>query len=1103
MDIGSWLESLGLEQYVQAFCDNDIDAETLPQLSAEDLKELGVASIGHRKKILQAVAALEARPAQDYKPASPEKVREAERRQLTVMFVDLVGSTTLSQRLDPEDMRDVIRVFQNAVAGEIGRFEGHVAEFMGDGVLAYFGWPRSHEDEPERAVRAALATIGEVAKLKGGDGTLACRVGIATGLVVVGAGAAQQAAAVGETPNLAARLQAIAEQGTTVISEATRRLLGDLFVLQDLGKLTLKGIDGAASAYAVVAERSLESRFAAKQTDGLAPIVGRDQELALLVERWRQAKAGEGQVVLLTGEAGIGKSRIAEALVSTLSGEGHVLLRYQCSPYHGNSALYPVIQQIAHAAGFASGESNDTRLDKLEALLAMGTERIGEAAPLVAALMGLNGEARYGPLPFTPQQRRNRTLAVLLEQLSGLAKRRPVLWIVEDAHWIDPTTLELIELTLDDIQNARVQLLITARPTFNASFASHPVVTRLALNRLARAATQAIVLRITCGKRLPEVLIDEIAAKTDGVPLFVEEMTKAVVESGALRESEDAYHLDQPLSTLAVPVTLHNSLMARLDRLHGVKEVAQTAAVIGRNFDHHTVTSVAGLPELELTEALGRLVEAELIFRRGIPPNATYLFKHALVRDAAYESLLRPRRVALHERLLELLEARDDAAPEVKAQHAEAAGLLGRALDLWEEAGTKALARPAYKEAIASFQNGIRVCRALGKELQWRRREQRLYLQMGQALLANQGYSAPATLDAFDRALALAEEIGDVSVQLPAIFGQWAGYHIAGTGSGTYAQRFASLVNEQADLGPRLVGLRMLGLERFFEGRFKKSLELVNKAIDTYDPQQHRDLGYRFGHDPKAAAMNYRAWNLWYLGFPDQAAQTIDENLRWLRELNHPNTTGIGLCYGATITNILLRRPRQVEEAAREALALAEEMSLALWHAWGLIHLGWALFQQGTGTGIDEIEAGLREARHMRAGRLEPFHLAIAAEAYAKDGQAEKARASLSGAFASLSLGHHQNFASELHRLRASLTLQFGDEKLVTAEADLRRALEIAREQEALSLQSRAARDLASLLSRNGNKQEANDLLRPIYQTFKEGLDTPDLIEAKARLATL
>jgi class 3 adenylate cyclase/predicted ATPase len=1101
MDIASWLGNLGLDQYVQAFRDNDIDAETLPQLSAEDLKELGVASIGHRKKILQAVAALAAPPAHDSEPPSNRQLGEAERRQLTVMFVDLVGSTALSQRLDPEDMREVIRVFQNAVAGEIGRFEGHVAEFMGDGVLAYFGWPRSHEDEAERAVRAALATISEVAKLKGGGCTLACRVGIATGRVVVGAGAAQQAAAVGETPNLAARLQAIAQPGMVVISGATRRLIGDLFVLQDLGPQSLKGIDGTACGYAVIAERAVESRFAAKATGGLAPIVGRDQELALLVERWQQAKAGEGQVVLLTGEAGIGKSRIAEALVSALSAEGHVLLRYQCSPYHGDSALYPVIQQIAHAAGFVVGESNEDRLDKLETLLAMGTDRVSEAVPLVAALMGLNGEARYGPLPFTPQQRRNRTLAVLVDQLRGLAKRRPVLWIVEDAHWIDPTTLELIELTLDDIQNARVDLLITARPTFSASFASHPVVTRLALNRLARAATQAIVLRITRGKQLPDILVDEIAAKTDGVPLFVEEMTKAVVESGALRESEDAYHLDQPLSALAVPVTLHDSLMARLDRLHGVKEVAQTAAVIGRNFDHPTVTSVAGLPEQELTDALGRLVEAELIFRRGIPPNATYLFKHALVRDAAYESLLRPRRVALHERLLELLEGRDDVAPEVKAQHAEAAGLLGRALDLWEEAGTNALARPAYKEAIASFQNGIRLCRALGKELQWRRREQRLYLAMGQALLANQGYSAPATLEAFDRALALAEEVGDVSLQLPALWGQWAGYHIAGTGSGTYALRYAQLADQQTDVGPRLVGLRMLGLERYYGGRFRESLELVTEALKIYDPKTHRHLGHQFGHDPKAAATSYRAWNLWHLGFPDQAAEANEANLRWLRELNHPNTTGLGLCYGATITNILLRRPKQVEEAAREALALAEEMSLALWHAWGLIHLGWAMFQQGTGTGIDEIEAGLREARHMRAGRLEPFHHAIATEAYAKEGQAEKARASLSSAFAALRLGHHQNFASELHRLRASLTLQFGDEDPAAAEADFRRALEIAREQEALSLQLRAARDLALLLSNHGAKQEATELLRPVCEAFTEGFDTPDLQEAKALLA--
>ena len=452
--------------------------------------------------------------------------------------------------------------------------------------------------------------------------------------------------------------------------------------------------------------------------------------------------------------------------------------------------------------------------------------------------------------------------------------------------------------------------MITARPIFVASFGSHPVVTRLALNRLTRAAIQAIVAHTTRGKSLPEPLLDEIAARTDGVPLFVEEMTKAVIESGVLRESADAFHLDRPLSALAIPTTLHDSLMARLDRLQPVKEVAQTAAVIGRSFDHRTIAALAALPEAELADAMHRLVEAELVFRRGTPPEATYLFKHALVRDAAYESLLKARRITMHARLLDVLE--NDAAPEVKAQHAEAAGLAERALDYWEQAGTQALARPAYKEAIASLENGVRLCSALGDDLQWKRREQGLHLQLGQALIANQGYQAPATLRAFERAMVLADEIGDVSLQLPAAYGKWVGPYIGGTGSAELAQRYAVLAEAQPETGPRLVGLRMLGLERFHEGRFKESLALMTEACDGYDPITHRDLALRFGHDPRRVR-ELPGLEPLAPGFPRSGSAQDRGQSALDAEVNHANTTGLVLCYGINILNMWLRRPDEVE----------------------------------------------------------------------------------------------------------------------------------------------------------------------------------------------
>lgn len=1114
MDIPTWLRGIGLSQYAELFRSNDIDDTLIHQLSGDDLKELGVVSLGHRKRLLEAIAAL-GRPPESATPGavSPGRVADArgsaaERRHLTVMFVDLVGSTALSTQLDPEDMRELIRTYQNTVAGEISRFEGHIAQFLGDGMLAYFGWPRAHEDDAERAVRAGLAVTAAASRLMTPAArNLQTRIGIATGMVVVGdligEGSGLRHAVVGETPNFAARLQAIAAPGMVVIADATRHLAGNLFVLRDLGAQTFKGITEPATVFAVVGERALESRFAAQHEGEVTPIVGRDKELALLVERWRQAKAGEGQVVLLSGEAGVGKSRITEAVIEAALAEPHFLLRYQCSPYHADSALYPTIQQITHAAGFTEDDTADRRLERLEALLATASDDVSEVAPLIAMLLGLDPASRYGASTLTPQQRRNRTLAALIDQLTGLASRKPVLWVVEDAQWIDPTTLEMIELALDRVQGTRVLTLIISRPSFVASFGSHPVVTRLTLNRLDRAATQAIITRIARGKRLPEVLLDEITAKTDGVPLFVEEMTKAVIESGVLREDGNAYHLQGPLSALAIPTTLHDSLMARLDRLQPVKEVAQTAAVIGRSFDHRTIAALSDKPADELASAMRQLVEAELIFRRGTPPEATYLFKHALVRDAAYESLLKAKRTSLHIRLLDVLEGRGDAAAEVKAQHAESAGLTERALDYWAQAGTQALARPAFKEAIANLENAVRLCRSMGEAQQWKRRELGLWLQLRQALIANQGYQASATLHAFEHALVLADGIGDASLQLPAMYGQWIYLYVKGTGSGEIAKRYRVLAEAQAESGLRLVGLRMLALERFHEGRFRESLVLARKSLDTYDPVAHCDLASLFGHDPRASATNYETWILWHLGFPDQAARTSEDNLRWTRQVNHANTTGIALCYGINLLHIWLRQPVRVESIAREALLLAEERSMALWHAWAQIHLGWALSQLGKAPGLDEIEAGLHEAREIGAGRLEPLHRSIAADAYSRAGRHDEANASIAAAFAALEHGRDLALAAELYRSRAALLLRADARERDAVEADLRRALEIASQQEAPSLQLRAARDLAALWAERGERHRAADLLAPIYAAFTEGFETLDLVESKALLDEL
>lgn len=624
MNMAVWLKSLGLEQYVSVFDDNAIDAEILPRLTAEDLKEIGVDALGHRKRILEAIAAMEGQPeVVSAKPASverfgePGRPREAERRQLTVMFVDLVGSTALARRLDPEEMRDLLRQFQNTAAGEVLRFQGHVAKLMGDGALAYFGWPQAHEDEAERAVRAALAVVSAVSGLsvKGGQ-QLSVRVGIATGVVVVGdligIGSAQENAVVGETPNLAARLQAIAEPGTVVISELTYRLIGNLFEVTSIRPQKLAGFDTPVSAFKVIGKGRAESRFEALHADESAPLAGREHDVALLLDRWRLAASGEGQVVELFGEAGIGKSRILQELREHLKDEAHTRLRYYCSPYHVETALYPVTDQLLRAGDIRRTDPPDRQLDCLEQLLAGSTKYPNEAIPLIAALLSIPTEGRYPKVDLMAQKQKTRTFELLIEQLEALARSQPVLMLLEDAHFLDPTSAELFDQIAGRIQQLPVLLIATSRPEGAVRWSGLPHATFLTLNRLSRAQAASIIAAMTGGKQLPAEVLDQILSKTEGVPLFVEELTKVVLESGLLQMRDGELVLAGPLPPLAVPATLHDSLMARLDRLDSIRDVAQVGAVIGREFTHELLAAATGLPELELERATNQLVTSGL-----------------------------------------------------------------------------------------------------------------------------------------------------------------------------------------------------------------------------------------------------------------------------------------------------------------------------------------------------------------------------------------------------------------------------------------------------------------------------------------------------------
>jgi class 3 adenylate cyclase len=785
--IADWLKKLGMAEYVERFAENDIDISVLRHLTDHDLKELGV-SLGHRRKLLYAIGELggdaPATP-QSLVATEPRPQDAAERRQLTVMFCDLVGSTALSTWLDPEDLREIISAYHRHCAEVIVKHGGFVARYMGDGVLAYFGYPQAHEDDAERAVRAGLALVGAGTKLDAASGrALQKRVGIATGLVVVGDlitdDPSHECEVVGETPNLAARLQALAEPDTVVIDSNTRRLLGHLFEYRTLGPLSVKGFADPVAVWQVARVSAVESRFEALRAT-TTPLIGRDEEVDLLLRRWHQAKRGDGCVVLIAGEPGIGKSRIGDTILERLSNEPHARLRYFCSPHHQDSALYPSITQLERAAGFRRDDTDEQRLDKLEAVLAQGTDDLNEAVPLLAELLSIPTADRCPPLNLTPQKRKEKTLQAQLAQVEGLAARQPVLMMWEDVHWSDPTSRDLLDLTVDRTPSLPILLIITYRPEFAAPWVGRSQVTLLTLNRLPPRRCAEMIARLTGGKALPKEIADQIIDRTDGVPLFIEGLTKAVVESGILTETADRFAVIGPAAPLAIPTSLQASLLARLDRLAPSREVAQIAAALGRQFSHELISAVAMMPRQQLNDALAQLVHAELIFRRGKPPDAEYTFKHVLVQDAAYSTLLRSRRQQLHARIAATLENQFPevvvAQPALLAQHCAEAGLAEKAVGYWLKAGQQAWARSAMTEAVTQLQKGLDMLAGLPHGPWRQQQELDLQFAFGRALAATKGYSAPDVGKTIARARALAEEIDRPEYLVPLIGSQFV-FHL-------------------------------------------------------------------------------------------------------------------------------------------------------------------------------------------------------------------------------------------------------------------------------------------------------------------------------------
>jgi class 3 adenylate cyclase/tetratricopeptide (TPR) repeat protein/ABC-type transport system involved in cytochrome c biogenesis ATPase subunit len=1116
-DIQSWLTALGLEKYLSAFVDAEVDFSDLAALTEDDLKEIGL-PVGPRRRASDAIkamgdsgASVPVQPANDSVGAAnaPEPlvpISEAERRHLTVMFVDLVGSTEMVNRFDPEDVRNVITGYQNTVAGVVARYDGFIAQFLGDGVLCYFGWPRANEDDAERAVRAGLDIIASVRKnTRLGGVALASRVGIASGVVVIGdmigSAASQEKSAIGETPNLAARLQGLAQSDGIVLAKETRNLLGNSFVLRSLGKQTLKGIGEPVEAFAVVAEAAQESRFDARQEGTLTPIVGRDREIELMLERWTLALAGQGQMVIVSGEAGIGKSRITKAVIDAIAQGDHTRITYQCSPYHADSAFYPVIQQITFAAGILPADGPDARLDKLEALL--GAEP--STLKLIAPLMGLDGTARYGALDLTPAQQRARTMQTLAALLVQQAAMKPVLLVYEDLHWVDPTSLELLDMLLDTVSDQRIMILATARPTFEYGFGGHPIVTRFALNRLGKDQIGAIVSKLTDGKALPDEIMEIIASRTDGVPLFVEELTKTILESGALKDDGDRLVLNGPLSTVAIPATLHDSLMARLDRLQPIKEVAQTAACIGRAFSHGLLAQISPLPEAALTTALDGLIKAELIYRRGLPPEATYLFKHALVRDAAYESLLKERRRVVHTRILSALESDPDIAPEVRAVHAEAANLTDRAIDLWEAASKAAIALPAFDEAISHLGRAIALITPQLENSDPPPFERALALQvpLGMTLLSRKGYTADETLEAFEKALVLADKIGETPMRHSIQYGLWLGAGVRGRH--VDALRTAeALVEETANAPntpPMVVANRSAGYSHWFMGNFAEAQRYLDVALANFDPIAHAGLANQFGQDIGTTVHNFQAFNLLMLGQTRRAATHIEEAESLAMSTGHILTICTTLGQRSGWYSRLSGDRSDAERCTNKLASIAQEHNLAQWMGVVLISTELLAAHKGDKSSIAryrKIEAALTATKYKMG--IAEWRVDLGRSALAMGLREEAVELAMMAQEMIDETG--ETYAlSDLHRLQASIAIAGDDTE--TAEKYLVTALDVARQQGAKLWELRAAIDLASLLHEQGRNEEAISVLDPIHKSIAEGDCPEDQATARALLAEL
>ncbi|MFL5281940.1 MAG: AAA family ATPase [Rhodopila sp.] len=1128
MHLGGWLKSLGLEQYEAAFCENDVSADVLPNLTADDLKDLGIISIGHRRKLLSAIARLKgdelssrtARLSSDSMvsiPASKAASHSGERRQLTVMFCDLVGSTALSEKLDPEELRDLLHAYRTLCGDVIARYDGFVARYVGDGILTYFGWPAAHEDDAERAVRAALEIV-ETVKRTSSIETLSVRLGIATGPVVVGepAGEGELARlAVGSTPNLAARLQGLATADQIVIATATRRLIGNTFSLTDLGEHDLKGMAEPVQAWRVERLAPAYSRFDAHHDSAdLTPLIGRDEEVDLLLRRWAQAQDGEGQVVLLGGEPGIGKSRVLNALRERLEAQGGAqgarAVRLQCSPYHVNSAFWPIIENFDRALQFTRDETDAAKLDKLEALIVTQYGCPLADVRFIATMLSIPCEERYGALAMTPQRQKDETLRTLVDVIEAATRRQPSVVLFEDVHWADPTTLEVLDLLIDRVKAMPLLVVFTHRPEFQPRWPGHGHVGALNLSKLTRAQSAAMVAAIAGGRTLPRALLEQILTRTDGVPLFVEELTRSILESGELKEAGGRYDYAGSARAVTIPATLRDSLMARLDRFIPVREIAQIGAAIGRAFSYEMIAAVAPMPQAQRDEALTWLCESGLAFRRGTPPDAVYSFKHALVQDAAYDSLLKRRRQELHAKIAHVIEQRFPSVkatePEVLAHHLTEGGLAEAAIPLWQSAGELALQRVALAEAIAHLNQGLALIPSRPRSPERDASELELRSLLGTAWLSLKGWAATERWNSLYPALALARSLGRHDALGRILYGLTSNALNQGrTGDARPLLKELLDIAEATGDGDLLIaGHALACLSCTWAGVFTDAIRHTKTVWKLYDDEKHRHLADILVQDPKTFVGIVGSWSTWVLGFPDRALWLENEAHANARRRGHPFDIGFALCFGA---NQFDRRHgyQELRKRAEECERLGRKNSMPfLWATLSPWLLGRALICDGRlAEGIATLKAAIA-AWEAAGGKIHnPGLERFLTEGMVLAGSLDDALRRLNAVIAQVERPGWEKCLSyaEILRLKGWVLSLKNDPE--AAERTFLDSLTWARRQQAKSWELRTSMSLARLWQGQGKRQNAYDLLAPVYNWFTEGFDTRDLQEARVLLDEL